>query len=290
MTITNAGQGHNNERVRADHAQRLLDLIDRRKWAGAVVVIVLLLFVYCVLPSVLEGRQQTIEFLRALITNLIPIPLVFCLSWWLFRSIDEVRKEREQRAMVNAVTAGVRDELLPVIERRPFVYRRFDDVPWSDLIRESDNLDIIVQYFNSWAKTHQDALEEFFSRGGTIRILLPDPEDSVSLEQIKARFLESEQSSIKGKIENTPVRFSTIRKSIKSGKGRLEIRFVKAPIWYCALRFSSGVAALSPFESKREVGVNSPCFVMRGPDAKDFIRWFDKEFDHLWKMARPWVG
>jgi hypothetical protein len=149
------------------------------------------------------------------------------------------------------------------------------------MISDCDTLDIVVQYFDSWVKDHQDALRDLFTRAGRVRMILPDPGDADSLAQIKSRFLESEQDRVEAKIRNTSTRLESIYSSA-GRNGELHVRCVALPIWYCALRFSNNVVALSPFESKREVGVNSPCMILHESDGLDVIRWFDKEFDHLW--------
>lgn len=268
----------------ADYAGRLLHAIDRWKWLGAFVLIAILTAAYWFLPLVLESKEW-VEFCRSVIANMIPVFLFFVFSWSLFRSVDAVHKDRETQHFIDAVTDKLQASLLPLFNRKPLAYSRFNNVPWSEMIQACNSIDIIVQYFDSWAKTHQEALRDLFMRGGRVRILLPDPENTPALEQIRSRFLEYEHPALKGKIQNTPVRFAAIRDSAETA-GRLEVRFVSLPIWYCALRFSNGAVALSPFESKRTIGVNSPCLIIDGDEAQDVVSWFDKEFDYLWSKGR----
>ena len=183
-----------------DYAERLFQAIDWWKWLGAFALITLLTAAYWILPRVVESKEL-VDFCRSIIANMIPVFVFFAVSWWLFRSVDAVHKERDTQRLIDAVAAKVQAALVPLFNRKPLTYNRFNNVPWSEMIQSCDSLDIVVQYFDSWAKTHQEALRDLFMRGGKVRILLPDPEDSPALEQIRSRFLEFEHPALKGKIQ-----------------------------------------------------------------------------------------
>jgi hypothetical protein len=65
----------------------------------------------------------------------------------------------------------------------------YDNVPWDELFKESNHLNIFVAYASTWRNTHHTHLQEFVSKRDTsLEVVLPDPEMSEVVSELALRF------------------------------------------------------------------------------------------------------
>lgn len=63
------------------------------------------------------------------------------------------------------------------------------DPEWEDLFRDTEKLDIFFSYGRTWRNTHRKHLDELAQRPhGRIRVVLPDPNDSETVQNLAQRF------------------------------------------------------------------------------------------------------
>lgn len=64
-----------------------------------------------------------------------------------------------------------------------------DNVPWEELFRESNRLDLMVSWASTWRNTHHIRLQNFLARDDAeLDVVLPDPEVRSTLEELGTRF------------------------------------------------------------------------------------------------------
>ena len=65
----------------------------------------------------------------------------------------------------------------------------YDNVPWDELFKESNRLNIFVAYASTWRNTHDTHLQEFVSKRDTsLEVVLPDPEIPEIISELALRF------------------------------------------------------------------------------------------------------
>ncbi|MGH4011197.1 MAG: hypothetical protein ACRDTH_24070 [Pseudonocardiaceae bacterium] len=63
------------------------------------------------------------------------------------------------------------------------------DPEWEDLFRDTQKLDIFFSYGRTWRNMHRKHLDELAQRPhGRIRVVLPDPNDSETVQNLAQRF------------------------------------------------------------------------------------------------------
>ncbi len=96
--------------------QKLFKQLDRYAIIGAVVLIIILSLAYFWLassfnPTEGSGLGITKQFAMSLITNLIPVFLLFAVSYFLFRKEQEIRSEHDTDSLVKKISEAVSNEL-----------------------------------------------------------------------------------------------------------------------------------------------------------------------------------
>lgn len=222
------------------------------------------------------------EFALAIITNLIPILIIFLISYTLFRRIQIIKAEQETSDLALRIAQELRATLSKdfLVGSPPdsAYYEEFDHVPWDDFIRTSSTIDICVHYFDTWISSHTRALMDFFNHGGRIRIVLPNPKNESLVRIIKQRFPEYDEEQVKTKIAYTSSRVALILEQATHKDARVETYYLDDFILYCGVRFDRRVLVLSPFEHLREMRVAAPAMILSLGKYEASQRWFEKEF------------
>jgi len=69
-----------------------------------------------------------------------------------------------------------------------YIYSNFRDIDWREIIRNCDNLTIVVSYAESWRKHNYDILKEIPIRNGALTVYLPNYNDLEILKDLGRRF------------------------------------------------------------------------------------------------------
>lgn len=174
--------------------RRALGILDEWGLIGAVALSVALSLAYFWLPSTLTA--ETKEFVRALITNIIPVLLLFALSYLLLRKAQALRAKVERSDLaqaVSALTKGVLveqfDSIALKVEATTQLVRDWDEKgvervctePEAGAVsaRELEGTDSlkVIGIGNGWLlKGEQYArLQRLLARKVPVRVLVPDP-------------------------------------------------------------------------------------------------------------------
>lgn len=139
-----------------------------------------------------------------------------------------------------------------------------DDVDWGRIIDRSTNLDIVVAYYDNWADRHAGRLKAMFRRGGRVRIMMPDPDDSSLLDSLSATFFPDRTSDqIRQRILETEAILERLKGESASPSARLEVlRLPRVPL-YAMVVADDRRLYLSTFEQFRDAGVRASVFDLR---------------------------
>lgn len=276
-----------------NHTEQLLGQFDRLAYLGALVLIILLVGLYFWVAAFNPSANSALEYAQklalGLIPNLIPILLLFVLSYALFRKIQQIKSEQETDSLANKISSEVNKSLLAghiTGDEDVKFYDEFGQVPWSKLLSTCSTLDICVHYFDTWitGDTHR-LLSQLFDRGGVVRIILPNFANQPLVALINQRFPEYPEDMLRSKIENTQKKLSIILKESSNKNARLETYFVDDMIFYCGLRFDRRILVLSFCEHIRKMRIDSPAVAIMLSKRSDTQRWFEKEFVGLMDKA-----
>jgi hypothetical protein len=162
-------------------------------------------------------------------------------------------------------------------------------IPWPELFKCSNKLDIFVSYASTWRNIHLSEIEHLLSRrDGRVRVILSDPENDDLLEVLAKRF-GKEKEFLKKQIEES-IKFWQERnqesKAGKDDKDKVEIYLTPiAPFFTFYLFTAKAVAA---FYNHRMGRIPVPAFVC---DEEGYMfRYLSEEFEGIRanaKSAKP---
>lgn len=138
--------------------------------------------------------------------------------------------------------------------------RHHGDVQWGDLFAGTKHLDVAIPYARTWRNTHADRLRELAARpGGHLRVFLPDPDDSLTMEGLARRF----NTTPKGITD-------TVREAVREypaldrpGGGGVEVFVRSGEVAFSCYRFDrkAAVIALYSHSVERRDWTTTPVFV-----------------------------
>jgi hypothetical protein len=188
-----------------------------------------------------------------------------------------------ERLEINSVgKASVR---LP--ELRAF-YETYRQVDWKGLLNEaSQQIDIVVYYFDSWVNSSYDDIVQYFGKPGTkMRVFVADPENEAVLSNIQRLFPEYGKEEIKGKIERTGERLAAALTDAGGNSGRLEFYYVPHVLNYSMQTIDGKVLVLSVFEMYRKRKIDSPAVVVNLQYSTQVVAFWQKEIEGLLASSR----
>ena len=164
------------------------------------------------------------------------------------------------------------------------VFEDYNAINWQVLFSNCTKLDICVHYFDTFIRNHRDLFASIFQRGGSIRIILPNYNNSEVVKRILRRFPEYQLSEIKTKIKQTKYKIETIKEEVGNPKSKFEAFFTNEIGYYCGLKFNKDKLVLSFYDHIRDKQkIESPTILVQLQKNKKIGKWFEKEFNGLTK-------
>lgn len=214
------------------------------------------------------------------------------LSGAVTRSLVRLFKSRPAIGWIRANTPNLEDEikllklaaLYEPLKRagvRELFTRPYDDVPWRDLLADTERLDIFFAYGRTWRNGHTDALEHLARLPtGRLRVILPDPDSPDIMAELARRF-RCTLEDVKKRVEESAAHFLSLRK-IEGAHANIEVRYcVAAPQFTCYLFDNASVWCAYSHRHGR-TGVIT--LLLDGGTAYDYIA---EEFASIFQAARP---
>jgi hypothetical protein len=131
-------------------------------WLSAVAIIILCV-VYFILPSLVTS-PFLLNFLLSIITNLIPVCLLFVLSYTFLRRIQTIRSDKDNEILIMQISSTIRGELL------------------SDLRNtQSDVADEIIKFQTEISKLDRSVQEQNQKKRIIVLFVTADPVDVIRL-------------------------------------------------------------------------------------------------------------
>jgi hypothetical protein len=150
-------------------------------------------------------------------------------------------------------------------------------IDWDGLFRTTRELSIFFAYGKNWRGTHENRLIKLAStKGCTIRLFLPDPDNQFLLKEMANRFNKSE-SGIRDRILDAEAEFTQLRvKNLNTG-AKIEVWYtIMCPI-FTLYRFDTA-SILALYSYQRSKGGVPHIVAVKGGSLYDFV---EKEFKAL---------
>jgi hypothetical protein len=151
------------------------------------------------------------------------------------------------------------------------------DVDWKSYFQSVQKLDIFFAYGRTWRNAHIHELRTLLGReGARARVVLPDPEDKQTMEELARRFSYTPDQLVE-LIREAERDFKGLRGQAGTRGAELSIWFLPAAPHFTFYRFDR-IAVLALYTHRRE-RAPVPTFVCEmGGTLYDYIR---KEFDAM---------
>lgn len=212
--------------------EKLIKNIDRLGARSALGIVAALgafyfLIAYSRDPQPQNGWQIAIELALSIITNIIPIFLLFLLSYTLLREINEIKDEDK----VQRLLRKFREEISSILEERnpdKLFNRKSPDL---EVIRKARKKLLLVQETgNLLFESSRSELISFLTRGGQVELILATPSVEV------AKYLAFRNASLKGSdpiLDRTKGFQNQLRGILEKAPpshGKIKIRYCPYPI------------------------------------------------------------
>jgi hypothetical protein len=161
-----------------------------------------------------------------------------------------------------------------------FTTFRSTELEWDSLFESSQTLDMFVAYAATWRNTQVDRINAMLSTStGSIRIVLPDPENARLVGELAHRF-SIEANDMEGRIRSAAAFF--LERQLKA-VGNMNIRFTSEVPLYSYYIFRSGaIFAFFNHKSDKE----EPVPAIQANKNGSFYPYLQKQFDVLYASSR----
>jgi hypothetical protein len=148
------------------------------------------------------------------------------------------------------------------------------DVDWKTHLRGARSLDVFFTYGRTWRSNYLQELNEIAARkDGAIRVVLPDPEDELTLDELARRF-GTDTKDVKGRITEAKAEIENLR---RSGGARVEVWYWPGTMQLTFYLLDNvGVIA---FYSHRRIRMPVPAFVCS--EGGSLYAYARAEFEHI---------
>lgn len=141
------------------------------------------------------------------------------------------------------------------------------EVEWTSLFRDVTKLDIFVAYGATWRNTHRANLQRVAQQSDArIRVFLPDPSHTGTIEVLAARF-NMQAADLIAKINEA---INDFRSLAVQGGATVEVWVRDGDALFSCYRFDSR-AVLTLYSHGRERRTRVPTFVISGGELFDFV-------------------
>jgi hypothetical protein len=224
-----------------------------------------------VLSAVFFGTSELIVGVLASVLTLI---CAYIFTQTVFRSANEILTQDEVDYLSKELVARLRADLPAGAN----VASGWYDLPWKDLLGETQSLEFAVSYMDTWINQATDGLSSIFDRGGTVTAYLPKP-GSEAANRVVGRFPEYSPELVTEKITNTAVKLRAMLARCKKKGATLEIYWTDVFNMYCLMSIDERYLMISPYDHFRRGKIEAPTFLIPIAKSSRWYEWARKEFD-----------
>jgi hypothetical protein len=233
--------------------------------SGLRTVAVALLFLLLGSLTLVAGANASQLWLSTLLSNIgafviasVAMALIF--EFW------------QLRGLLNDLFAAAKvSEQLQRAQLSGFSVSFYDNIPWDELFRESNRLDLMIAYGTTWRNTHLTRLRRFLERkDAKLKIVLPDPVSHSTVDELARRF-SFNHDEMRRRIEEA---FEFFKALGENAGGEVEIYYcIKAPL-FTFYRFNNRVV----FATYRHRLGRGPILTLVGNRGGEFYEWVRDEW------------
>jgi hypothetical protein len=135
------------------------------------------------------------------------------------------------------------------------------DVDWSKIIERARTIDIVVHYYERWARELEEEFGRFFGRGGKLRLIMADPTIPDNLATVHHHFFPNLKiDQLKTRILDTERVFREIFAGSAGPHAMLDVRYFPSALHYSFVLIDSRDLYLSVYEQFRGRVIRSSVF------------------------------
>jgi hypothetical protein len=267
-----------------DKQHELFRALDRFIIIVASLSVPLLMVAYFALPRFTFINDEWRGFLQAILTELIPIPLLFIVTYVAYRKIQNIRSNHDTEVLAATVADFVKDRL---DEDKGILF--LDDFPKeiNSQIEKASELWLVGVTLDTPVKKYYSMIEQKLREGHRIKVMTVDP-NSLAVDYAEMRiYASSNKERTKADILNTLQDFCSLR---RVAPDKLLIRTINHPLGNGIVGVNpdsrAGLLYIANYPFRTKAG-SLPKFVLRPLDG----RWYDlyrQELQNLWDAGIDW--
>lgn len=183
-----------------NHQNELWKALDRLAGLASMVVVAALTYLYFQIPTWSFLPEQAREFLMALITNVIPVYILFAVSYFLFRQVQWIRSNQDTEVLARNIASEVTTLLQEEHAITANQYSRAaigleqiksrDEITTANIQLIGEARQNIISFSGdlSWTTKCHQALMSAVAQNVSIRILCKDPLSEESKRHVERYF------------------------------------------------------------------------------------------------------
>lgn len=109
----------------------------------------------------------------------------------------------------------------------------FYPLPWEEYFKKTKVIEVFITYGNTWRNSNASCLRAFAQTNGTIRVVLPDPNNASLVEELAKRYSKT-PAVLKAKIEESINGFNDL---LKNKNCVYELRLTDIAPMFCIYSF-----------------------------------------------------
>lgn len=276
------------ERNRAKSLEResgLLNALDRLIIVIAVGLLAIFIALYFLFPDLSPINDQIRPFIQGILINLIPIPLLFILSYIVYRRIQITRDDYD-REMFTERLADSLSEKLATRETRQTL-RDAPPLEQAERIQSANTLLVIGVSLNTKIQTQFAVFRNKLRQGSTIKILLVKP-DSRSVHLVAQRKVNNPDPDAMN--HYIRLSLSTLGRLKQEFPNHIYIHVIDYPLSFGAVTTDvdteNGKIFLEYYSYKTE---QDGLHLALGTQDTPWYERFKEQIQELWSFSEEWM-
>lgn len=271
-----------------DYKEREKNLLNAFDWLIfliAAITLVGLIILHFLVPNVQILSLELQTFLQTLIANLIPVPLLFVISYAVYRRIQTIRDEHDRNLFIENLASNLADEIAArevreVLSEIPHAHR---DIT----LKSAKELWLIGVVLNKTVSANFALLQSKLRQGSRIRVLLVKPE-GISVSLIAKRKIHNvDAKEMKNYINLTLLTLYRLKQEFTDN---LDIRIIDYPLTFgviaADIKSSKGMIYVEYYSFKN--AKEGPHLMLSVKD-KPWYDYFSEQMVELWNASDEWI-
>lgn len=268
-----------------EREKKLLNALDWLIFLIAAITLVGLIILHFLVPSLPTLSSELRTFLQTLIANLIPVPLLFIVSYAVYRKIQTIRDEYDRNLFAENLASNLADELA-VREIREVL----SEIPHTNrdvTLKSAKELWLIGVVLNKTVSANFPLLQSKLRQGSRIKVLLVTPE-GISVSLIAKRKIHSvDAKEMRSYINLTLLTLYRLKQEFTDN---LDIRVIDYPLTFGAIaadiKSSKGMIYVEYYSFKN--AKEGPHLMLSVKD-KPWYDYFSEQIVELWNTSEEWI-